>query len=160
METKLLSSTIEIPQAENETLNLIKEDINKNIASGTPQMVIDRLHTFTTQFFRNICQKHNIAIVDNHGNKYPLHSLVGNLKNWYRDKNYFESEFCIIALQNTINIFDKYNAIRNEQSASHPNEILNKIESEYVVHVVAYTLTFIERIEKYKDNIVEEELPF
>lgn len=72
------------------------------------------------------------------------------LKKWYADNNYFESEFCVIALQNTINIFAKFNEIRNEKSAAHPNSLLAKNEAEYVVKIIADTLIFIDKIEKQK----------
>ena len=58
----------------------------------------------------------------------------------------------MVAIQNTINIFDKYNAIRNDQSAAHPNEMLNKAEAMYAVRIVAETLTFIDKIEHIKDE--------
>ncbi len=89
-------------------------------------MVIDRLHTFATQYIREICQKHNIAIADEKGDHYSLDSLVAKLKGWYESENYFESEFCVVAIRNTINIFAKYNDLRNNKSAAHPNPLLKK----------------------------------
>ena len=81
-----------------------------------------------------------------------MQSLVGRLKNWYAENHYFDSDFSVVAIQNTINIFDKYNAIRNDQSAAHPNEVLNKAEAMYTVRIVAETLTFIDKIEHIKDE--------
>ena len=109
--------------------------------------------------------------MDDQNNELPLHSLVGRLKNWYAENHYFDSEFCVVAIQNTINIFDKFNAIRNDHSAAHPNEMLNKAEAMYAVRIVAETLTFIEKIEHIKeaenahprsvwDDLDNIELPF
>lgn len=91
---------------------------------------------------------------------YPLQSLVGRLKNWYAENHYFDSDFSVVAIQNTINIFDKFNAIRNDQSAAHPNEVLNKAEAMYVVRIVAETLTFIDKIECIKDAAATPRLPW
>lgn len=143
---------IELPRQEHGDLLLIIRDIEANIEAGTPELAIDRLHTFATQFFRNICQLHGIATVDNKGNHYSLDGNVARLKNWYQDSNYFESEFCVIALQNTINIFAQYNHLRNTKSAAHPNPLLATAEAEYAVKVVADTLIFVDRIEKQKTS--------
>ena len=152
LEQRLMQNTVSIPAAATDTLKLVKEDIERNCNNNTPELAIDRLHTFSTEFFRSVCKKHGINTEDDRGNEYPIHSLVGRLKNWYTENNYFDSEFSVVAIQNTINIFDKYNSIRNNQSAAHPNEVLNKAEAMYAVHIVAETLTFIDKIEHMKDE--------
>lgn len=146
---------VELPKQEQGDLLLIVRDIEKNIDAGTPELAIDRLHTFATQFFRDICRMHSIAVADNKGNYYSLDGNVARLKKWYQDNNYFESEFCAVALQNTINIFAKFNKIRNEKSAAHPNPLLAKIEAEYAVKIIAETLKFIDNIEKEKNTWVQ-----
>lgn len=142
--------SIELPQREQSNLLLIVRDIEANIDIGTPELAVDRLHTFATQFFRDVCKSHGILTMNDKGIYYSLEGNVARLKKWYVDNNYFESEFCVIALQNTINIFAKFNEIRNEKSAAHPNSLLAKNEAEYVVKIIADTLIFIDKIEKQK----------
>lgn len=149
---------VELPKQEQGDLLLIVRDIEKNIDAGTPELAIDRLHTLATQFFRNICRVHSIDVVDDKGKNYSLDGNVARLKKWYQDNNYFESEFCVIALQNTINIFAKFNEIRNEKSAAHPNPLLAKVEAEYAVKIIADTLIFVDKIEREK-NAQAQELP-
>ena len=149
---------VELPKQEQSDLLLIVRDIEKNIDAGTPELAVDRLHTFATHFFRNICRMHGIAIVDDKGKNYSLDGTVGQLKKWYEDNDYFESEFCVVALRNTINIFAKFNDIRNDRSAAHPNPLLTKAEAEYAVKIVADTLIFVDKIEKGKSN-QSQELP-
>lgn len=151
LEKRLMRNPVSIPAAATDTLKLVKEDIERNCNNNTPELALDRLHTFSTEFFRSECKKHGISTEDDRGNEYPLQSLVGRLKNWYTENHYFDSDFSVVAIQNTINIFDKFNAIRNDQSAAHPNEVLNKAEALYAVHIVAETLTFIDKIERIKD---------
>lgn len=151
LEKRLMQNPVTLPGATTDTLELVKKDIERNCTNNTPELAIDRLHTFSTEFFRSLCKKHKISTEDDRGNEYPLQSLVGRLKNWYAENHYFDSEFSVVAIQNTINIFDKYNAIRNDQSAAHPNEVLNKAEAMYAVRIVAETLTFIDKIERIKD---------
>ena len=144
------SSVVPLPSQETADLKLILSDIDTHIQAGKPELVIDRLHTFATQYIRQICQKHDIAIADEKGDHYSLDSLVAKLKGWYERENYFESEFCVVAIRNTINIFAKYNDLRNNKSAAHPNPLLKKAEAEYAVKIVAETLMFIDNIEKSK----------
>jgi len=161
LEKRLMKNPVTIPSPATDTLNMVKEDIERNCANNTPELALDRLHTFSTEFFRTICGKHGLGTTDNRGNELPLQSLVGRLKNWYAQNDYFDSEFSVVAIQNTINIFDKYNAIRNDQSAAHPNEILNKAEATYAVRIVAETLTFIDKIEHIKDEeAAQPQLPW
>ena len=146
-------SKVELPQqVEKQNLRLILADIETNIRTNRPELIVDRLHTFSTEFFRSLCEKHGIGTEDDRGDELPLHSLVGRLKNWYAENHYFDSEFSVVAIQNTINIFDKYNAVRNDHSAAHPNEMLNKAEAMYAVRIVAETLTFIDKIEHIIDD--------
>lgn len=142
------TSEVSLPKQESTDLKLIMKDMEVNIQAGKPELVIDRLHTFATSYMREICQKHGIAIADNNGNHYSLGSLAAKLKNWYAKENYFDSEFCMVAITNTINIFSKYNDLRNNKSAAHPNQLLRKSEAEYAVKVIADTLMFIDNIEK------------
>lgn len=148
-------STLELPKDENiKNLELLLEDIESNIKNDKPELIIDRLHTFASEFLRNLCHAHNIGTVDDKGNEYPLHSLAGMLKKWYIDNNYFESDFAIVAIQSSISLFDKFNGIRNEKSVAHPNELLSKAEAEYAVRSIANTLTFLDKCEKSKNKKV------
>ena len=81
------------------------------------------------------------------GKFHPIHSLAGALQKFYRQKNVVESEFSLTAIRNSIDLFSKYNDIRNDKSFAHPNEILNKAEAVYAVQIMANTLVLIERIE-------------
>lgn len=156
-------SDIELPEQDIEDVQLIVRDIEAKVTAGTPELAVDRLHTFATQFFRGICCLHGIAVTDDRGNNYSLDGNVARLKKWYQDNDYFESEFCTVALQNTINILAKFNEIRNERSAAHPNPLLTKAEAEYVVKVVADTLIFVDAIEKAKviqHSAQSDELPW
>ena len=149
---KRLQSTSEVslPAQESTDLKIILSDIESNVQAGKPELVIDRLHTVETKYIRAICQKQEIAIADEKGDHYSLDSLVAKLKGWYERENYFESEFCVVAIRNTINIFTKYNDLRNSKSAAHPNQLLQKAEAEYAIKVIADTLMFIDNIEKSK----------
>ncbi len=159
VEKRLLSSkSINLPTIGGYDLSLLKEDIRQHFANNTPELVLDHLHTFASHFFREISIKHGIKIANDNGENYSLDTVVANLKNYYRDENYFDSEFCVVAIQNTINIFAKFNQIRNTRSFSHPNTVLSKVEAEYVVRIVSDTIQFVDQIEKLHPQ--SDDLPF
>lgn len=131
-----------------QTLQTVELPKEENIKNDKPELVVDRLHTFASEYLRNLCHTHSIETTDSKGNEYPLHSLAGMLKKWYVDNAYFDSEFAFVAIQNSINLFDKFNGIRNDNSAAHPNDLLSKAEAEYAVRIIANTLTFLDKCEK------------
>lgn len=136
----------ELPQDEGEKFEILAQDIYDALGKGEPVLVLDRLHTYSTRFLRNLCQKHNIPI-ENNGDYYPLHSLVGTLAKYYKENGIFESEFVEQAVKMSISTFEKYNGVRNNQSYAHDNDVLNKNEATYVVSVVTATLNLLNEIE-------------
>lgn len=137
-----------LPETQGETFETLSRDIYDALSKNEPTLVLDRLHTYSTKYLREICEKHGIDVADTSGNHYPLHSLIGQLAKFYRANNMFQSEFAEIALKMNISIFEKYNDIRNKNSYAHDNEVLNKSESAYVVSIVTATLTFLHSIEE------------
>ena len=155
---------IVLPQPEDDTLQIILEDIEHNIKLGTPELCLDRLHTFSTKYIRRVCEKHNISTVDDKGKNQPLHSLVGMLTKAYKQNDCLDSDFALVALKNSISIFSAFNDIRNNRSFAHDNQVLNKIEAEYVIKVVSDTLLFIDNLEQIheppKNTDIDYDLPF
>jgi len=146
---------ISLPQKQEETLQTLLEDINNSLSRNQPTLVLDRLHTFSTKLLRQICADNGITVTDNKGDFFPLHSLAGMLKKHYEKNPIFQSTFTILAIQNSISLFDKYNGIRNNQSYAHDNDVLETLEAEFAVRAMANLITFIDRVEalrKKKEN--------
>lgn len=138
--------SVEMPKTASEELRVLTLDINDAISKNEPSLVLDRLHTFSMKYLRNLCNKKSIDTQDANGNKYPLHSLAGSLKKYYA-KNGDISEFSINALSCFISLFEKYNDIRNDKSYAHDNEILSNAESIFVLQTVSAMLNFVEKVE-------------
>lgn len=159
--------TVELPQKKEETLATLLEDINESLARNHPELVLDRLHTFSAKLLRHICEDNNIAVADSKGNYYPLHSLAGMIRKKYEQMDMFQSGFTVKAIQNSVSLFDEYNAIRNDKSYAHDNEVLDKMEAEFAVKIMADLITFIDKAESYRKLVErqkavneDEELPF
>jgi hypothetical protein len=144
---------IDLPIKSEETLQKLMEDINESLNRGEPTLVLDRLHTFTTKFLRNLCIKYRIDTSNEKGEQYPLHSLLGMLIKKYEKSMGFQSEFSITALKSGISLFEKYNNIRNNQSFAHDNNILNDIEASYAVRTMANFITFLDAFDnQFQDS--------
>ena len=150
------SSQIVLPKKKEETLQTLMEDINNALARNKPELVLDRLHTFSTKLLRKICEDNEITVKDKKGVYFPLHSLAGMLRKKYENEHLFQSSFTALAIQNSISLFDKYNEIRNVQSYAHDNEILDSMEAEFAVRVMANLITFIDKAETYRKRVEKE----
>lgn len=164
---RLLNSSIEValPIKTEETLKVLLEDIQDSLSKNKPALVLDRLHTFSVKFLRQLCFKYNIEIEDKSSNKIALHGLAGKLKKHYESTNLINSKFALLAIQNSISLFDSFNEIRNEKSYAHDNKVLENIEAEFVVRAMANVLTFLDAIEEkaMTNTPIQEsdfELPF
>lgn len=138
---------VELPQTKEETLQTLLEDIQNSLSRNQPTLVLDRLHTFSTKYLRQICATKGIEVSDSKGIFYPLHSLAGMLRKHYESSSDFQSEFTVLAIQNNIQLFDKFNSIRNNQSYAHDNEILSNIEAVFAIKAMANVLVFIDNVE-------------
>ncbi len=160
-----------LPKHKNTQLDILVKDIRESLGRGVPQLMIDRLHTYTVSFLRNICNKHSIEIKDQNDKFYSLTSLMGMLVKHYESVNAYESDFVSIALKSTISVFEKFNNLRNEKSYAHSNVTLNSMETEFALKSIINTLNFIDRLESMLTyikrienasvkNTQDDELPF
>ena len=134
-----------LPFCEDLDMELIKKDIEHNMKLGMTELVVDRLHTYSTTYLRKLCKSHNIEIKGN--DNYPLDALVGKLNKFYKDENYYDNEFSEFVIKCSISIFNKFNSIRNNNSAAHPNKLLVKKDAELVVKMISSILEYIDKIE-------------
>lgn len=142
-----MGTGITLPEKAGDDFETLSRDIHDALAKDEPVLVLDRLHTFSMKYFRGICQTHGLQVSTPDGQLYPLHSLVGNLAKYYEQNNVFISDFSKMAMKMSISLFDRYNAIRNDKSFAHDNELLDKKEAVYVVKILTDTLAFINKIE-------------
>ena len=160
---------IELPTKKEDSLQTLLEDINSALARNKPELVLDRIHTFSTKLLRRICADNGIDTVNSQGKNLPLHSLAGKLRKKYEEDGVFQSSFTLMAIQNSISVFDQFNSVRNNQSYAHDNIVLDTMEAEFAVKIMADFITFIDRAEAYRkkchkryeqQKFFDEEVPF
>lgn len=152
---------IQLPKAPTDegTWEVLSSDITLALQRDAPELVLDRLHTYASKYMRTPCDANRIGVKAQNGNYLPLQSLAGMLKNAYRDSPYINSAFAVEAIQNSIMLFDRFNAIRNNQSYAHDNEVLGKAEANFVVRAMANMITFISKVEDHRIREMRKQQP-
>lgn len=126
-----------------DTLDMIVNEIKRNIADNNPHLSLDRLHTFMMNFGRNLCNKHGV----NCDASETINAIYGKYNKWLNETNALQSRMPKKIIGNAVSLLEDFNHIRNNQSAAHDNPILNKHESLLVVESICSIVNFINKIE-------------
>lgn len=121
----------------------LARSVGDSIQRNEPETGLDHLHTFVVRYFRLLCEKRGI---DTPRDK-PLHSLVGEYVKALRLADEIESEMAELILKSSISVFDSFNAVRNDRSLAHDNEMLGPDEAQLILDYVISCIRFVQSIE-------------
>lgn len=143
------------------TIEAIIKDIKHNIETNNPELTLDRLHNYLIKYGRKLCIKHGIDYQDND----TLTSIFGLYNKWLHDNELLESKMSSKIIGSVVKLFEDFNYVRNNQSAAHPNPLLNKMESLFIVDTICSIVEFINKIEdvlsgSVKSNTEDDLVPF
>jgi hypothetical protein len=150
------------PNVEDRDFKLLAKSIRESIEKNEPEAALDRLHTFTFRYLRELCDKHKISFDKTDS----LNACIGKYIKFLLDNTYIESAMAERILKYSINVIEAFNDIRNNKSFAHDNPILNYHESVLIFNNVSNTIKFIETIENSikKTKVPEQsnwnDLPF
>ena len=129
---------------QNQTLNDLIIAIKRDIDADSPQVAIDRLHTYCVKRFKYLLKKHDI----DHNNGEPLHSLTGKYKQYLDKSEDFQRHRISLKIIKASNqIWQEFNDIRNNHSPAHDNPMLTVSEARYIFETMTAILRFIRYIE-------------
>jgi hypothetical protein len=123
-------------------IGLLAEDIKRLIREGHPELALDRLHTYLVNILRSACDKNGILYDKNK----PLHSLWAELMKSMRSKGKINSDATDIIAKSNISILEKFNFVRNQQSAAHDNPLLGTDESLFIVRNIVSLIRLLNAI--------------
>jgi len=133
-----------------ESFRLVKQEVETAISENKPEIGIDRLHTFITQYLRLLIQKRSGADVPNSDK--PLHSLLGEYIKLAQSAGLIKTEITIRILKASISILEALNPIRNDLSLAHPNpSIIPKDEAQLAFTSIIGLVRFLNSIEERSD---------
>ncbi len=141
----------------------ISEIIKSHIEKNEPEVALDRLHTYMIKFSKKLCDLHNIEYEKDE----VLNSLFGKYVRWLRENDTIDSRVTFKILGCSIQILEKFNNVRNDQSLAHDNPLLNYQESLLIFNNICNLVGFINHIEESIQNeevqvfeISDDDVPF
>jgi len=141
------------PNVDDKDFKLLAKSIRESIEKNEPEAALDRLHTFTFRYLRELCEKHQV-IFDKSDS---LNAIFGKYVKFIVENKHIESVMAEKILKYSINVLDAFNDIRNNKSLAHDNPLLNYHESVLIFNNVSNTIKFIESIETRIVNSKEPE---
>jgi hypothetical protein len=125
-----------------ETLDELVAAIERDIGANKPVAALDRLHTYCMKKFAHLLDDRQIEW----DRSEPLHSRVGKyVKALGKEREIRELTNQII--KGSIAVFDKFNAVRNNQSLAHDNKLLDQTEARYIYDSIHALLRFVKAVE-------------
>ncbi len=149
------------PNSDERTFEILANSIIESIEKNEPEKALDRLHTFTIKYVRQLCDNHKIE----YEKETPLHSLFGGYVKKIVKDGVIEATMTERILKSSISVLEAFNSVRNNQSFAHDNKILNYNESILIFNNVSNVIRFLGTIEKPKTEEKEKveewnDLPF
>jgi hypothetical protein len=131
------------PNAEEPTFDRLARAVRESIDAGRPEEGLDRLHTFMVKYVRTLAGKRRI---DTPRDK-PLHSVFGEYIKRLQVDGVLTSDMTLRIMRSAIGSLEAFNAVRNEQSLAHDNEVLRTHEALYIFNHVASLVRFLQAVE-------------
>lgn len=131
------------PNVDDRDFKMLAKSIRESIEKNEPEAALDRLHTFTFRYLRELCDKHQISYEKTDS----LNAVFGKYIKSLIDNKHIESAMAEKILKYSINVIEAFNDIRNNKSFAHDNPVLNYQESVLIFNNVSNTIKFIESIE-------------
>jgi Abortive infection C-terminus len=126
-----------------ETLGELIASIERDILADKPQIALDRLHTYCQKKFAYLIEKKTGTKCDRDE---PLNSRYGKyVKSVVEGSDISAMSKQILKSFNPV--LEKFNFVRNNQSAAHDNELLDKAEARFIFDSISAILRFIQTIE-------------
>lgn len=129
--------------SKDETLPLLRANIQRDLIDGKPQVAIDRIHTFTVKRLRYALSIQNMSF----DNSTPLHSLFGVYMKGVKERDILKG-FMLDAMRGQHKVLEALNTARNKHSFAHDNPLLSETEARYLTRSILATLGYIDEIEK------------
>ncbi|MFY3791682.1 abortive infection family protein [Ureibacillus sp. MALMAid1270] len=134
-----------------EAIQVLSDEIKSKLQDNQPELALDRLHTFSIRFFRELCKKYKL----DYKKEDSLHTLLSKYRKFAEETGVIQSNMTLQILKANTNILNNFNNVRNEESYAHDNEILNKIESKLICNHVIALLKFIDEIDETLELLID-----
>ncbi|GAA0022830.1 abortive infection family protein [Bradyrhizobium diazoefficiens] len=122
----------------NETLEELISGIERDVAANRPAAALDRLHTYCMKKFAHVLNGRGIKFIKDD----PLHTRAGKYIKALETEGSLR-EISLRILKTSISIFESFNAVRNNGSFAHDNEIVDHAEARFIFDAITNILRFM-----------------
>lgn len=129
--------------ADDATLNALADAIERDIAADAPHAALDRLHTYCMKKFAALSEAAGLEVVE----RETLQGRAGRYMNALRQNGGLDEISHKIA-KSTVQIFEQFNHVRNNNSLAHDNDLLKRAEGQYVLETVLSLLRFVRALDE------------
>ncbi len=141
--TQVDIDALSLPDAD-EDFDLLAEEVQEAIDRGKPVAGLDRLHTFAVKFFRQHAEARGVEDTKDK----PLHSVVGEYVGKLRDAGLLESKMTGAIMKSATKTLQTFNDVRNKQTLTHDNDLLNHDEATLICGHVCDVIRFVRTLEE------------
>ncbi len=122
-----------------ETMLKALEAAENEISQGNPEHAHDRMHTFLHDFLIQLCAKLSLEPKSKEPNIMELFSLIKHYLNMNNP-----NKIIVKILRSFSSALHDINIIRNDESLSHPNKVLEKPEAMFVINTIKTIYVYLE----------------
>jgi len=134
------------PNREDENFDRLASQVKSAIENGTPELGLDRLHTFALKYIRVVWERH---FSKEPSQTATANMLLGEYANDLRQKGLIQSRMASEILKSSARVLDAFNEVRNNHTFAHDNEeIIRKHEAYFIYQSVAASIRFLESLEE------------
>jgi hypothetical protein len=134
------------PNGDDENFDVLARQVRSAIENGTPELGLDRLHTFALKYIRTVHERRFGRSVTRTA---TANSLLGELANDLRDKGVIQSKMAAEIFKSSARVLDEFTHVRNNQTFAHDNpEIITKNEAYFIYQSVAASIRFLRSFEE------------
>lgn len=126
-----------------ETLDELVAAINRDAQAHKPHVALDRLHTYCMKKFGHLLKARDGEVPDPNE---TLNSRAGRVFNPLRKAGKVRPISGKI-MKTTVEVFELFNGIRNDESLAHDNRLVDPAEARYIFDTVVSLLRFLKSVE-------------
>jgi hypothetical protein len=139
------------PSYDDENFDMLAKEVRSAIENGTPELGLDRLHTFVLKYIRTIYQSHFGRAPNRTA---TANSLLGEFANDLRQNGAIQSKLTSEILKYSARVLDDFNHVRNNQTLAHDNpELINKEEAYFIYQTIAASVRFLRSVQENKKTM-------
>ena len=132
-----------VPNDDDPNFDLLAQQVRAAMEDGRPHLGLDRLHTFTIRYIRNLYLRHFERPASKSA---TANSLLGEVANDLRSKG-VTSKMATEILKSSARVLDEFNYVRNNQTLAHDNaELVGESEAYFLYQSIAATIRFLKSL--------------